>query len=93
MTEFLVSIQISVRGELDSRRLDELRAAELEAGRELIARGVIHRIWRLPGTTDNVGIWRAADASELHSHLAALPLFPYMQVQVTPLAIHPLEVR
>lgn len=91
--EFLVRIEISIPQELDSQRVAELRQAELDAGRALVDRGVIQRIWRLPGTTNNVGIWAAADASELHDYLEALPLFPYMLVKVTALATHPLEAR
>ncbi len=30
-----------------------------------------------------------ADADELHNILSSLPLFPYMDIRVTPLARHP----
>jgi muconolactone D-isomerase len=48
-------------------------------------------MWRVPGRVANVGIWQATDATELHEALASLPLFPYIDARVTPLAQHYLE--
>jgi muconolactone D-isomerase len=45
-------------------------------------------MWRIPGRRANVGIWQAADASELHESISSLPLFPWMDVRVRPLADH-----
>ena len=60
-------------------------------GRELMDEGVIRRIWRIPGRTANVGIWDAANPTALHEALSSLPMFPYIDAKVTPLATHPLE--
>jgi muconolactone D-isomerase len=49
------------------------------------------RIWRIPGRTANVGIWEAPDATALHDLVSSLPLFPWLDVTVTPLARHYLE--
>jgi len=89
--EFLVEIAVRLPPDMPEDRIAALRAAELRRGRELAATGVIARIWRVPGTTDNVGIWVAADATELHSVLSGLPLFPWLRVKITALAIHPIE--
>jgi muconolactone D-isomerase len=53
--------------------------------------GVIVSIWRIPGGLRNVGVWEAADATELHEQLASLPVFPWLEAGVTPLAEHPLQ--
>jgi muconolactone D-isomerase len=45
-------------------------------------------MWRVPGRRANVGLWEAADASELHELLSSLPVFPWMNIQVRPLAEH-----
>ena len=92
MAEFLVRIEIDLPFALGPAERAALQAAELDRGRELAALRAIQRIWRVPGRHANVGIRRAADATELHSHLASLPMFPYMDVRVTPLATHDLEV-
>jgi muconolactone D-isomerase len=41
------------------------------------------------GEYANVSIFDVADHDELHTLLSNLPLFPYMQIKVTPLAKHP----
>ena len=89
--EFLVRIHFSLPPDMDPAAKDELIERETERGRELRAAGAIVRIWRIPGRTANVGIWQAADATELHGLLSSLPLFPWMDIDVTALAVHRLE--
>jgi muconolactone D-isomerase len=93
MMEFLVRIDIDIPLETPSERRQELLDAEAERARELMAAGVIVRIWRLPGRTANVGVWAAPDATALHEVLTSMPLFPYFTVQVEALAVHYLEAR
>jgi muconolactone D-isomerase len=93
MMEFLVRIDIDIPLETPSERRQELLDAEAEHARELMAAGVIVRIWRLPGRTANVGVWAAPDATALHEVLTSMPLFPYFTVQVEALAVHYLEAR
>jgi muconolactone D-isomerase len=91
MMEFLVEIAVRLPQDMPGDRIAALRAAELQRGRELATTGVIARIWRIPGTTDNVGIWVADSATELHSALIGLPLFPWLRIKITALAVHPIE--
>ena len=51
--------------------------------------GRIRRLWRIPGRRANWGLWEAPDASELHAAIRSLPFFPWLQVDVHPLAAHP----
>lgn len=89
--EFLVQIQVTLPPELSSGSRQELMGREEVRGRELMNEGVIRRIWRIPGRTANVGIWDAANPTALHEALSSLPMFPYIDAKVTPLATHPLE--
>jgi muconolactone D-isomerase len=89
--EFLVQIQVTLPPELSSADRQELMEREQARGRELQGEGVIRRIWRIPGRTANVGIWDAADPTALHEALSSLPMFPYIDARVTPLATHYLE--
>jgi muconolactone D-isomerase len=91
MSEFLVRIEINLPADLDEQDREQLVAAEAKRGRELIADGTMVRIWRLPGRRANVGIWSAPDADALHAAITSLPMFPYLDVEVTALAIHPNE--
>jgi muconolactone D-isomerase len=89
--EFLVEIQVTLPPELSGGSRQELMGLEQVRGRELMNEGVIRRIWRIPGRTANVGIWDAANPTALHEALSSLPMFPYIDAKVTPLATHPLE--
>jgi muconolactone D-isomerase len=89
--EFLVQIEARLPPETDEATRTSLAAQELKRGRQLRADGVIQRIWRLPGSRSNAGIWEAEDATALHAAIASLPLFPWLDVRVTPLAQHPVE--
>lgn len=92
---FLVEITVELPSELRdprSERRRELLDLELQRGVELKRNGAIQSIWRVPGALRNVGVWRAADATELHELISSLPLFPWIDASVTPLATHPIEI-
>ena len=89
--EFLVHITITLPRDMPEAERDLLLAAEHSRGQELRREATISRIWRIPGRYANVGVWRAADATQLHDALTSLPLFEFMDVTVTPLATHRLE--
>lgn len=88
--DFLVNIDTRRVYELSERELAELIEREQERGRELLAEGVLRQLWRLPGKRANVGIWSAPEADALEAALNSLPIRPYAEFEVTPLATHPL---
>ena len=75
----------SVDGETRARATD----AEAVRARELAAAGTLVKLWRVPGERANWGIWSAASPDELHTALTSLPLWPWCEVTVHPLARHP----
>jgi muconolactone D-isomerase len=89
--EFLVRITVNLPPDLPEPRRSELLEAEQSRARELIAEGKLVRIWRVPGRLANVSLYRVADATELHAAVTSLPLWPWMDVHVEALAVHPLE--
>ncbi len=89
--QFLVEIEVSLPGTLPEAERARLLAAEVKRGRELRDAGSIESIWRVPGALRNVGIWEAADATELHDLIASLPLFPFLDARITALAQHPID--
>jgi muconolactone D-isomerase len=93
MMEFLVRIAITLPHDVPSERARDLTDRESERARELAAEGRLIALWRVPGARANVGLWRAVDATALHEALASLPLFPYMDIAVEPLARHPSDPR
>lgn len=87
--EFLVHIEIGGPADGDPDELERIVAAERARATELTADGVIKRLWRVPGRRANYGLWSAADADALHSALSSLPMFPWLDIDVIPLAAHP----
>jgi len=88
--EFLVEIEIRLPGDMAEGRRVELLEAEFARGKALAETGQLRAVWRVPGRLANRGIWVAEDASALHNALTSLPLWPFMDITVTPLAKHPL---
>lgn len=91
--EFLVSIEVLIPQQLPDDERARLIAAEFQRGSELAVAGTLRAIWRVPGRFANRAIWSAPDASALHEAIATLPLWPYLDVQVTPLARHSLGAQ
>jgi muconolactone D-isomerase len=89
--EFLVHIHVHLPPDLAAATRKRLLAAELRRGRELKAAGAIRFIWRIPGALQNVGVWCATDATQLHDLITSLPLYAYADVSVTALARHPID--
>jgi muconolactone D-isomerase len=91
VAEYLVRITVTRPSAIDDEAWAALLVREREVGLVYRRSGAIQRIWRVPGTTSNVGIWSAADASELDRLLAGLPAFRFMAIRVETLALHYLE--
>lgn len=87
--EYLVHIEVNWPPDGDEELKAKLVDAERARAQELIAEGIICRLWRVPGRWANWGVWRAASADELHQALSSLPFFPWLDVEVFPLAVHP----
>jgi muconolactone D-isomerase len=91
MAEYLVRIALKRPDAIDDERWAAVLDAERRVGLDYRNRGVLERIWRMPGTTADVGIWSASDASELDRLLGGLPAFRFMSIQIEALALHYLE--
>jgi len=87
--EYLVHITITLPPGMPIGERQELYAAEAVQSAALARAGRLVRLWRIPGRTANWGLWHAHDATELHDALTSLPLWPYMDIEVVPLARHP----
>lgn len=88
--DFLVHVDNTRLHALPPDERELLTTRERQAGRQLMADGVLRSLWRLPGKRANVGIWTADDADALHDILTGLPIWPYAEFEITPLATHPL---
>ena len=90
--EFLVRFEINQPESMTPDERERLRVIERARAMELREQGVLKRLWRVPGRRAVVGLWETSDATALHDALASLPMFPWMDVTVEPLATHPQEM-
>ncbi|MBR0683557.1 muconolactone Delta-isomerase [Roseomonas eburnea] len=84
-----VRMDVRVPHDVEAATFDRLKAAEKARAEELQRSGTWRHLWRIAGEYANVSIFDVADHDELHAILSGLPLFPFMQIAVTPLARHP----
>lgn len=89
--EFLVRTENRMPADTPAELRDGLRAAERVRADELRAAGTLKRLWRIPGRWATVGLYEAPDATALHEAISSLPMWPWMEVTVEPLATHPQE--
>ena len=87
--QFLLHIEVTWPPDGDPEEKDRRIVAEAARARELAAEGVIKRLWRIPGRWATWGLWEAEDATALHAAITSLPMWPYLDVEVFPLAAHP----
>jgi muconolactone D-isomerase len=50
-------------------------------------------LWRVVGEYANVSVFDVESNGALHDLRSGLPLFPYMDITVTPLAQHPSDIN
>jgi muconolactone D-isomerase len=86
---YMARMTVRLPPDLDLELADRLKATERERALELQRDGRWRHLWRIAGAYANVSIFDVADHDELHQLISTLPLFPFMEVTVTPLAQHP----
>jgi muconolactone D-isomerase len=86
---YFVRMDVQVPHGLDPARFEALKAEEKARAQALLRAGKWQHLWRIAGRYANVSVFDVADHDELHAILSSLPLFPFMEITVTPLARHP----
>jgi muconolactone D-isomerase len=79
--------------DMPAAQADEIKAREKAYAQDLQRDGKWQQLYRVVGEYANYSIFDVASNDELHGLLSGLPLFPYMKIQVTPLARHPSSIR
>jgi muconolactone delta-isomerase len=90
--EYLVTMTTHVPAGTPEAAVDEVRGREAARSAELAADGNLLRLWRpplQPGEWRTLGLFAAADADQLESVLASMPLRVWRTDEVTPLSPHP----
>jgi len=90
---FQVRMDVSIPPHLPEQERARLLAEEKHRAQDLQRQGVWLHLWRVVGCYSNISIFDVDSNDTLHEVLWTLPLFPFMQVEVTPLARHPSAIE
>ncbi|WP_405975631.1 muconolactone Delta-isomerase [Streptomyces sp. NBC_00988] len=90
---FAVHMAVNLPPDLDPTLRASTVAAEKEYAQKLQHSGEWLHLWRCAGQYSNLSVFDVTDNDRLNELLWGLPLFPYMDVTVTPLARHPSSIR
>lgn len=90
---FMLHVRYAPRPGLGEAEAQALRRRHDEHVAGLARRETLLGIWRIAGAQANYSLWQADSPEALQAVLQELPLYPHLQVDVTPLAPHPLGDR
>lgn len=90
---YLVHMVVRIPSTIDPAEADRIKAREKAYSQELQRIGKWCHLWRVVGEYANYSVFDVDSNDELHTLLSQLPLFPYMEIEVTPLASHPSSIR
>jgi muconolactone D-isomerase len=86
---FHVYIRIRIPHDADPEQVKKLGEQEHERAKVLQEQGKWLHLWRVAGKFANVSIFDVESPAEFHEILNSLPLYPFMEVDVTALCRHP----
>lgn len=89
---YLVHMVVNFPANLPSEEAACIKAEEKAYSQALQHSGKWSHLWRVVGEYANYSVFDVSGNDELHDTLAKLPLFPFMQITVTPLAKHPSSI-
>ncbi|KFE51728.1 muconolactone Delta-isomerase [Pseudomonas syringae] len=90
---FQVRMTVKLPHDMSAGQAARLKADEKELAQSLQREGTWRHLWRIAGLYANVSIFDVPDAQALHDTLIQLPLFPFMDIEVTALCRHPSSVH
>jgi muconolactone D-isomerase len=90
---FLVHMQVAIPANADLNHIDQLKTDEKRYTQQLQREGKWPSLWRVVGQNANYSLFDVESNDELHAVLGALPLFPFLTIEVTPLVQHPATVQ
>jgi muconolactone D-isomerase len=86
---FHVNIAVRIPQGIEPEQVKDLAVHEHERAQELQRQGKWRHLWRVAGKYANISIFEVESPDELHDILSSLPLYPFMEVEVTALSHHP----
>ena len=90
---YMVRMDVKIPHDLSEEVVTDIKLREKNYAQELQKNGQWLHLWRIAGEFANYSIFDVESHDALHDLLSKLPLFPYMQIKVTPLARHPSAIE
>lgn len=90
---FHVRMDVRIPHDLPAEEAAQILAREKAYSQALQQSGKWRHIWRIAGQYANYSVFDVTDNAELHEILSGLPLFKFMDIEVTPLLRHPSAIR
>ena len=90
---FQVNMTVNLPLDMPAEQSNEIKRIEKDYAQKLQTEGKWRHLWRVVGQYANVSIFDVSSNEELHEILSNLPLFRYMEIEVTPLCRHPSSTR
>jgi len=90
---YLVHMEVNIPSSVSEQEATKIKSLEKEYSQNLQKSGKWPHLWRVVGEYANYSIFDVESNDDLHTILSGLPLFPYMKIQVTPLAKHPSSIK
>jgi muconolactone D-isomerase len=86
---FMARMETRLPHDFDEAVVADLMQREKERVLELQGQGRWLYIWRVAGRRANVSVLDVASVDELHGILSSLPLYPFLDIELTALGTHP----
>jgi muconolactone D-isomerase len=86
---FHVNMNVQIPLSADPDKIKQVSAAEHQRAKELQLQGKWLHLWRVAGKYASISVFNVEGPDELHEILKSLPLYPFMQIEVTALCHHP----
>ncbi|CAM3304276.1 Muconolactone Delta-isomerase [Arthrobacter ulcerisalmonis] len=90
---FLVRMDVNLTVDMAVEEAAAIKAVEKAYSQDLQQKGKWPHICRVGGEYSNYSVFEAECNDEMHQMLSGLPLFPYMDISVTPRAKHPSDIN
>jgi len=90
---FQVEMDVRLPHDFPAEKAEALKQTERARAQELQRTGIWRHLWRVAGRYSNVSIFDVSGPQDLHDILSSLPLFPFMDMRITPLCRHPSSVH
>lgn len=90
---FHVKMCVKLPHDMSADRAAQLKADEKALCQRLMKEGIWRHLWRIAGQYANFSVFDVESPAHLNDILFQLPLFPYMEVEVSAMCRHGSSIR